>query len=121
MTVREALELTDRRRPNLYSREEKLRWLSEVEGMVWGALEAFHAVLGTYSGLESGDWPNKKLLLPQAFTGLYFLWLEGSMYYADQEYLLYNNAMARFNALWRDFFAWCCRTIPQPAKSIRYL
>ena len=36
MTVREALELTDRRRPNLYSREEKLRWLSEVEGMVWG-------------------------------------------------------------------------------------
>ena len=43
------------------------------------------------------------------------------MYYADQEYLLYNNAMTRFNALWRDFFAWCCRTIPQPAKSIRYL
>ena len=111
MTVREALELTDRRRPNLYSREEKLRWLSEAEGMVWGALEAFHAVLGPFPGLESSDWPNRKLLLPQAYTGLYFLWLEGSMYYA----------MTRFNALWRDFFAWCCRTIPQPAKSIRYL
>ena len=41
MTAGEALELTDRRIPNLYSREEKLAWLQEVEGMVWGALEAF--------------------------------------------------------------------------------
>ena len=32
MTVGEALELTDRRFPNLYSREEKLAWLQEVEG-----------------------------------------------------------------------------------------
>ena len=121
MTVREALELTDRRRPNLYSQEEKLRWLSEAEGMVWGALEAFHAVAGSFSGLENSDWPDRKLLLPQPFTGLYYLWLEGSMYYADGEYLLYNNSMTRFNSLWRDFFAWCCRTIPQPAKSFRYL
>lgn len=121
MTVGEALALTDRRNPNLYSQEEKLRWLSEAEGMVFGALEAFHAVLGPYPGLQEGDFPDKKLLLPTAYTGLYYLWLEGSMHYADQDYLLYNNAMARFNALWKEFFAWCCRTIPQPAKSIRYL
>ena len=41
MTVREVMEATDRRRPNLYSREEKLRWLEEAEAMVWGALAAF--------------------------------------------------------------------------------
>ena len=52
MTVREVMEATDRRRPNLYSREEKLRWLEEVEAMVWGALEAFHAVSGPYPGLR---------------------------------------------------------------------
>lgn len=121
MTVGEALELTDRRFPNLYSREEKLAWLQEVEGMVWGALEAFHAVLGPFPGLEAEGWPDQGLLLPKAYTGLYVLWLEGAMRYADQEYLLYNNAMARFNGLWKEFFAWCCRTIPQPARSIRYL
>ena len=76
MTVREVMEATDRRRPNLYSREEKLRWLEEAEAMVWGALEAFHAVSGPYPGLHQEDWPGKKLMLPQAFTGLYFLWLE---------------------------------------------
>lgn len=36
MTVREVIEAADRRKPNLYSREEKLRWLEEAEGMVWG-------------------------------------------------------------------------------------
>ena len=121
MTVGEALELTDRRFPNLYSREEKLAWLQEGEGMVWGALEAFHAVLGPFPGLGAEGWPDQSLLLPKAYTGLYVLWLEGAMHYADQEYLLYNNAMARFNGLWKEFFAWCCRTIPQPARSIRYL
>ena len=34
MTVREVIEAADRRKPNLYSREEKLRWLEEAEGMV---------------------------------------------------------------------------------------
>ena len=53
MTVREVIEAADRRKPNLYSREEKLRWLEEAEGMVWGALEAFHAVRGSFEGLGS--------------------------------------------------------------------
>ena len=66
MTVGEALELTDRRIPNLYSREEKLAWLQEVEGMVWGALEAFHAVLGPFPGLSVDGWPDQSLLLPKA-------------------------------------------------------
>lgn len=121
MTVREVIEATDRRKPNLYSREEKLRWLEEAEGMAWGALEAFHAVSGSFGGISVEDWPDKTLILPRAFTGLYYLWLEGSICYADQDFTLYNNAMSRFNALWREFFAWCCRTIPQPGKSLRYL
>ena len=121
MTLGEVIESTDRRVPNLYSREEKLRWLEEAEGMVWGALEAFHAVTGPFRGFRPEDWPEKKLVLPQAFGGLYFLWLEGSIHYADREFFLYNNAMSRFNALWKEFFAWCCRTIPQPGKSLRYL
>ena len=52
MTVREVIEATDRRKPNLYSREEKLRWLEEAEGMAWGALEAFHAVSGSFGGIS---------------------------------------------------------------------
>ena len=121
MTVREVIEAADRRKTNLYSREEKLRWLEEAEGMVWGALEAFHAVRGSFEGFDLEAWPDKQLMLPKPYTGLYYLWLEGSISYADQDFTLYNNAMSRFNALWREFFAWCCRTIPQPGKSFRYL
>ena len=93
----------------------------EAEGMVWGALEAFHAVRGSFEGFDLEAWPDKQLMLPKPYTGLYYLWLEGSISYADQDFTLYNNAMSRFNALWREFFAWCCRTIPQPGKSFRYL
>lgn len=121
MTVGEVLTLTDRRNPNLYSQEEKLHWLSEAEGMVWNAMELFSGTEGSYPGLTEKDFPDRELLLPESFTGLYELWLEGAMHYADQDYLLYNNAIARFNARWKEFFAWCCRTIPQPARSIRYL
>ena len=86
-----------------------------------GALEAFHAVRGSFEGFDLEAWPDKQLMLPKPYTGLYYLWLEGSISYADQDFTLYNNAMSRFNALWREFFAWCCRTIPQPGKSFRYL
>ena len=58
MTLGEVIESTDRRVPNLYSREEKLRWLEEAEGMVWGALEAFHAVTGPFRGFRPEDWPS---------------------------------------------------------------
>ena len=102
MTVREVIEAADRRKPNLYSREEKLRWLEEAEGMVWGALEAFHAVRGSFEGFDLEAWPDKQLMLPKPYTGLYYLWLEGSISYADQDFTLYNNAMSRFNALWRE-------------------
>lgn len=117
MTPAQVLKIADSRFPNLYGSQEKLGWLEEVEGMVHGTLEAFHAVRGSFEGLQS----QQQLLLPRGYSALYLLWLEGSIHYADQEYGLYNNAMARFNTLWREFFAWCCRTIPQPGKSIRYI
>ena len=78
MTVREVIEAADRRKPNLYSREEKLRWLEEAEGMVWGALEAFHAVRGPFEGFSADAWPDRQLVLPKPFTGRSDLWLEGA-------------------------------------------
>ena len=35
MTIREAIELVDRLKPNQYGSADKLRWLSELDGAVW--------------------------------------------------------------------------------------
>lgn len=34
MTIDEAIELCDRMKPNHYEKEDKLRWLSELDGRI---------------------------------------------------------------------------------------
>lgn len=121
MTVREVIEAADRAQAQPLQPGGKAAVAGGGRGHGLGALEAFHAVRGSFEGFDLEAWPDKQLMLPKPYTGLYYLWLEGSISYADQDFTLYNNAMSRFNALWREFFAWCCRTIPQPGKSFRYL
>ena len=38
MTIREAIDRTDSLKPNQYSQADKLRWLSEMDGLIKQAL-----------------------------------------------------------------------------------
>ena len=42
MTIREAIELVDRLKPNQYGSADKLRWLSELDGAVWHEIWSAH-------------------------------------------------------------------------------
>lgn len=96
MTALEAIRWVDEKKHNVFSMEDKLLWLSQVEKMV--------AELRLRCGLEAANppvEPDTVLCAPE--NALYFRWLEAQIDYSNQEYLKYNNAMSLFTALWQDY------------------
>lgn len=105
MTVREAIDWVDEKKHNVYSGEDKLQWLSQVEAMA-------ERLESRYDGFRPGRELGMEsvLRIPAPFDQLYLRWLEGQIDYANQEYLKYNNAMTLFNSLWTEYANWYVRS-----------
>lgn len=110
MTVQEAINWVDEKKHNVYSREDKVNWISQVEAMA--------AELAVRHGEKPAEI-DEELSVPAPYDRLYLRWLEAQIDYANQEYLKYNNAMAVFNALWTDYANWFCRGHITPARTFR--
>ena len=98
MTAWDAIRWVDEKKHNVYSVDDKLLWLSQVEQMA--------SQLRQRCGLEGEGWekaPDAVLTIPEPYDQLYLRWLEAQIDYTGQEYLKYNNAMAVFSALWQDY------------------
>lgn len=98
MTAWDAIRWIDDKKHNVYSLEDKLHWLSQVERMA--------AELRGRCGLETEARvlePGSVLTVPAPYDALYLRWLEAQIDYTGQEYLKYNNAMAMFSALWQEY------------------
>lgn len=98
MTALEVINRVDERMHNVFTREEKLHWLQELEMMVFQLMKR--------CGLEQNSEPVQEetvLVVPEPYAPLYDRWLEAQMDYTNQEYLKYNNAMALFQALWQEY------------------
>ena len=99
MTLMEAITRIDELKYNTYSREEKIRWLSKLDGMVKHQIMDTHeqsdAVPFTgYDGETPGD---TVLLVPEPYDELYLWWLAAQIDYYNGEFDRYNNSVALFN------------------------
>lgn len=113
MTVQQAIDWIDGKKHNVYSGEDKLVWLSQVEQMAKGLAQRFGETVETE--LE----PQSILAIPEPFDQLYLRWMEAQIDYTSQEYLKYNNAMAIFNSLWGEYANWFCRTHLAPGRQVK--
>ena len=98
MTALDVINRVDERMHNVFTREDKLLWLNQLEAMV--------SQLRTRCGLEEEQEAvaeETALSIPEPFASLYDRWLEAQMDYANQEYLKFNNAMALFQSLWQEY------------------
>ena len=94
MTVREVIEAADRRKPNLYSREEKLRWLLQAEGtLIREVLRPVDRETSVPEKLEEST----VLVAGTPYDGLYDLYVQAQIHYADGDMAHWNNAMALWN------------------------
>lgn len=132
MTIKEAIEAVDRLSPNQYENLDKVRWLSELDGVVYLEIEKPHEK-GTPVcrpwvrtrdpfDREEGGCPPKPEEPEEAFTGypadvdfetvlrvpwpydeIYRWYLEMKIADAQGEMTRYNNAMAKYSAYYTAY------------------
>lgn len=99
MTPNKVIESVDNRRPNSYSEEVKLGWISNLDGMV-KKLVIQEEYVKPYSYPEDMD---KELLIPFPFDDLYSLYLESMIDFYNREYGNYNNSAMMFEAQFTEY------------------
>ena len=100
MTLREVLTKVNTEKPNAFSDEYLTKVVNEVEALVYDYLETpdvdriFHVL---------PDDIDVELNIPDPYSAAYESYLKARLDYANEEYELYSNNQAQFNA---DFDAW---------------
>ena len=106
MTIIEAITYIDNIKPNNYSQDDKVRWLSNLDGTVKAE------IIDTHEGAEEvhfegyngdTDLSTTELLVPAPHSDMYFKWLEAQIDYANGEYGKYNNSMTMFNTAYSAY------------------
>lgn len=112
MTIMEAIYRADAQKPNVYPQEEKIRWLSALDGVVK------KEIIDTHEGGEDVAFKeydnlsdlNTELLIPAPYDEVYIHWLEMHVDYANAEFGKYNNSMAMYNTAYSNFEKYYNRT-----------
>lgn len=104
MTVSEAIRRIDLQKQNTGTRQEKLNWLSELDGLVKAKILDTHgAAAAVQLPYEDPVAETLELLVPPPYDGMYLWWLEAKIDYQNGEFVRFNNAMELFCALYRDY------------------
>ena len=105
MRIREAIEELRSLKPNQYSDEQLLRWLSALDGQIYeevlkNAEDAPSPPLLPYRLENDMD---RELLAPFPHEGLYISYLGMQVDYYNGEYTRYNNGMVMFKLAYQMF------------------
>lgn len=108
MTIDEAIAWADTLRPNTFSREQKLRWLSELDGRVTRELYETHTrnpgeTELSFAPYTAGTEGTTVLLVPAPYDEMYLEWLRANLDRSYEEFEKYNNSIALFNTLFADY------------------
>lgn len=99
MTIMGAINRLDLAKPNVYSQDEKVKWLSTLDGMVKTEIIDTHEGADNVSFLEYDENTplTQSLLIHHPYDNVYIKWLEAQIDYANGEYDKYNNSITSFN------------------------
>lgn len=105
MNIIEAITHIDAVKPNGYSQDEKLRWLSNLDGIVKSEIIDTHEGGDevAFTGYNEMTPPAQELLVPHPYDDIYIKWLEAQIDYANGEYGKYNNSITMYNTAFAAF------------------
>ena len=103
MKLNDAISRLDRRKPNAVTRMEKIRWLSELDGLVYEIVLKTHEDPGSFTPYPDSVPSDTELLIPAPHDEIYLYWMEAMVYYLHGEYTRYNNAMEQFRVAFHRF------------------
>ena len=119
MKILEAITKIDTLKPNSYTQDEKIKWLSTLDGIIKSEIIDTHeGGEGTvFKGYESDTSLDTELLVPSPYCDLYIRYLEAQIDYANAEYGKYNNSMSMYNSAYSSFERYYNRThMPKGTK-----
>lgn len=126
MIVRELLETVDRLHPNQFSIDDKLRWLNEVEQMIWREIITTHegveedAEMPVYTASDMDSGADTELLAKDPDSRLYPAWMDAQIAYYNRESMKYSDAIVAFNEAYSTYFNAYNRT-HMPLRSVDHL
>lgn len=112
MTIQSAINHINAVKPNAYSQDEKVKWLSSLDGVIKAE------IIDTHEGAESVSFREydettpltQELLVPHPYDDVYIRWLEAQIDYASGEYGRYNNSITMYNTAYTAFEKYYNRT-----------
>ena len=122
MKIIEAINQIDSQKPNTYSYNEKLSWLSRLDSMVKRLIIDTHEGGDdvAFTGYDASTDQNTEMLVPAPFDEMYIRWLEAQIDYANEEYDRYNNAVLMYQTAYDGFSSWYNRNHMPKRTSIQY-
>ena len=122
MTLIEAINRIDSLKPNTYTQAEKVKWLSNLDGIIK------KEIIDTHEGSDKVHFDGYKddtpldtvLLVPFPYDDVYLKWLEAQIDYATGETQRYENSMIAFNSAYSTFARYYNRTYMPLGSSIKF-
>lgn len=122
MTIIEAINRIDSLKPNNYTPDEKISWLSTLEGIIKTE------IIDTHEGSENIDFDgydadtplDTVMLVPFPYDDIYIKWLEAQIDYTNGDTHRYENSMIAYNTVYSTFARYYNRTHMPKGKSIKF-
>lgn len=110
MTIQEAITIIDQRKPSAYSTDDKVRWLSTLDGRVYEEIIKQHDNYeedgdNPFSGYTASDL-TEEMLIAYPYEDIYIDWLTAQIDLANADIGRYNNAIIAFNTQYTDYSNW---------------
>lgn len=122
MTIIEAINRIDTIKPNSYTQAEKVRWLSNLDGIIKRKVidthEGGEAIV--FEGYTESTPLTTELLVSSPYDEIYLKWLETWIDYYNGEYARYNNSVEMYNKAYSEFSRYYNRTHMPKSKSFKY-
>lgn len=100
MKAWEIIELVDEVKANHYDDKLKMKWLSDLDGLIWSEILSTHEdnpLPDGFPGYAVGRDEETELIVPAPYDSMYRWYLESQIDLANQEINKYNNSKALFN------------------------
>lgn len=117
-TIKEIIERVDENKPNAFSTQTKMAWLSQLDGKIATDVLLMNIVEIRQLEYKYPECLNHQPLVTYPHEEIYDLWLKAMIDYEDGEYDKYANSMAMFNEVYDNFAAWFL-TVYEPAQGYR--
>jgi hypothetical protein len=112
MTIQDIIAKVDELTPNQYSTEQKIGWLSTLDGKIYHEIIRTHAgadrIYYPIEGYDSDDY--ELIVRPPYADDLYVSYLQSRIAAENNEITKYGQFSALFNQAFADFSSWYNRS-----------